>query len=382
MQPYRSPWMTEELEIFRQSVRRFFENEVVPNRRKWQQQHHIDREIWVKAAELGIIGVSIPEEFGGLGGSFAHEAVVIEEQARIADADFPFVPGAMNIPHFLLGAASREQTESWMPAIIAGEKMISVAISEPDAGTDVKMLRTSARRDGDHYVINGSKIFITLGKQADYCIVAARTGEAGARGISLIMVEPAKTPGFKVGKVLEKIGQHGIDTCELFFEDMRVPVENLLGGEEGRGFGQLMNSFLRERMAIATVGVATAERAVEMTVDYAKQRKMFEMTLWDFQNTRFKLAECRTEAHIGRVFLDSLIMKFVNGEEISSAEASMAKYWCTDKQCRIIDECLQIYGGYGYMAEYPIAQLYVDARVQRIYGGSNEIMKELIARSM
>ncbi len=227
-----------------------------------------------------------------------------------------------------------------------------------------------------------SLTFITLGHVADYCIVAARTGGPGAKGISLFMVDTRNTSGYKVSRILDKVGQHGLDTCELFFEDMRVPAENLLGGEEGRGFGQLMNVFVLERMSIAVAAVATAERAVELAIEHAKQRRMFNQTLWDFQNTRFKLVECQTDALVGRVFLDELIQKMINGEEVTPVDAARAKYWCSDMQCRVIDECVQIFGGYGYMQEYPIAQLYMDARVQRIYGGANEVLKEVIARTI
>jgi acyl-CoA dehydrogenase len=313
---------------------------------------------------------------------FAHDAVVIEEQKRICDSAFPYVPGSVNIPHFLLESATHEQLLEWMPPIVRGEKIVSVAITEPDAGSDVKTLRTSARSEGDHYVINGSKIFITLGHVSDWCMVAARTGGEGPKGISLIMVDTRHTPGFKVGRILDKVGQHGLDTCELFFEDMRVPKSNLIGGVEGTGFGQLMNVFVRERLAIATTGVAVAESAVRLAIDYAKQRKMFGKTLWDFQNTRFKMVECETQTRFARCVLDSLIDRASMGQHVDPNEAARAKWYCSDLECRVVDECVQLLGGYGYMDEYPIAQLYMDARVERIYGGSNETLKELIARSL
>lgn len=382
MKEYRSPWMNDELDMLRDTARRFFEKEVAPRAQKWRDQHHVDRDVWKMAAELGLVGISIPTEYGGQGGTFAHEAVMIEEQSRICDTSFPFVPGALNIPHFLLGTASKSQLDQWMPSIVSGAKIISVAITEPDAGTDVKTLRTTARLEGGEYVVNGSKIFITLGHVSDYCIVAARTGGEGAKGISLLMVDTRNTPGFKVGRILEKVGQHGLDTCELFFDNMRVPAENLLGGEEGRGFGQLMSVFVTERMAIAVAGVATAERAVQLTLEHAKQRKMFKQTLWDFQNTRLKLVECETAARVARIYVDSVIERMVRGEEIDSVEAARAKWWCTEMQGKVIDECVQLFGGYGYMQEYGIAQLYMDARVQRIYGGSNEVLKEVIARTL
>jgi acyl-CoA dehydrogenase len=382
MRAYRSPWMNEELDMLRATARRFFETEVLPHADTWRKQHYIDRDVWLKAGELGLLCISMPVEYGGHGGTYAHEVVVMEEQARACDTSFGFVPGAFGAPMTLFLAGTPEQNRRWMPGIARGETLLAFAATEPDAGTDVKMLRTTARRDGDHYVLNGSKIFITHGLRSNKAIVAARTGGPGAKGISLFMVEKDVSPGWRVGKVLEKVGQHGLDTCEVFLDDVRVPAENLLGGSEGRGFGDLIAGFVRERLTIAVTAVATAERAIELTVDHVKQRKMFGQSLWDFQNTRFKLAEARSEAHIARVFVDNLIQRLVADDIPGEDEAAMAKWWCTHKQGQIIDECLQLFGGYGYMAEYPIAQLYMDARVQRIYGGSNEIMKELIARQM
>lgn len=374
--------MTDELDMLRVTARRFFEEEVAPHAARFRAQHHIDREVWLKAGELGLLCMSIPQEYGGGGASFAHEVVVMEEQARICDTTFGFIPGALNGPAFFHGTASHEQLMRWMPDIASGRKMLSVCITEPDAGTDVKALRTTARRDGNAYVLNGSKTFITHGKQAELSLVAARTGASGAKGISLFMVETDKSPGFKVNRVLEKIGQNGLDTCEVFLDDLRVPAENLVGGVEGRGFGQLMDVFVRERLSIGIVGIACAERAIELTVEHAKHRKMLGQTLWDFQNTKFELAECATEARIGRVFIDALVQQIVAGVPLQPNDAMMAKWWGSTKQCEIIDRCLQLFGGYGYMSEYPIAQLYMDARVARIYGGSNETLKDLIARAL
>lgn len=381
MSHYKSPWMTEELDILRASARRFFEEDVAPNAAKARQNHHIERDVWRKAGAFGFLCMSIPEDLGGHGGSFAHEMVLIEEQCRVCDTSFGFVPGALNAPSFLVGVATPEQSRRWLPAIRDGEKMLAVCITEPDAGTDVKTLRTKAERRGDHYVINGNKIFITHGKQADQAVVAARTGGPGAKGISLFMVD-TRQPGYRVNKVLDKIGQNGLDTCEIFFDDLVVPAEDLIGGEEGRGFGQLMEVFIRERLSIGVTAVASAERAIELTLEHVKNRKMFNQTLWDFQNTRFKLAECATQIRVARTFVDDLVLRFVNGQDVTAGEASMAKWWCSEAQCKVIDECLQLFGGYGYMSEYPIAQLYMDARVQRIYGGSNEVLKELVAREM
>jgi acyl-CoA dehydrogenase len=391
--------MTDELDMLRATARRFFEDEVAPKADKFRAQHHIDRDVWIKAGELGLLCMSIPEEYGGQGATFAHEAVMIEEQARICDTTFGFIPGALNSPGFFHGTATHEQLLKWMPDIAAGKKMLCVCITEPDAGTDVKAMRATARREGDEYVLNGNKIFITLGQQADLALVAARTGPvgSGAKGISLFMVETAKnsempfalfmvetakTPGFKVNKVLDKIGQNALNTAEIFMEDARIPAENLIGGVEGKGFFQLMDVFQRERLSIGIVGIANAERAIELTIEHAKTRKMLGQTLWDFQNTKFTLAECLTEARIGRVFIDAIIKDLVDGKPLQANDAAMAKWWGSDKQCQIIDRCLQLFGGYGYICEYPIAQMYMDARVAKIYGGSNETLKDLIARTM
>jgi len=368
--------------MLRETARRFFETEVVPHDEKFQKQHHIDREVWKKAGRLGLLCMSIDEQYGGGGGHFGHEAVVIEEQAKACNSSFGFLPGALNAPHFFAGSATHEQRLKWMPGIASGDKMLSVCITEPDAGTDVKMLRTTARREGNEYVLNGSKIFITHGSQAELSLVAARTGGEGAKGISMFMVDREQSEGFQVSKVLEKIGQNGLDTCVVYLDNVRVPEENLIGGSEGRGFGQLMDVFVRERLSIGVVGVATCERAIELTLEHVKQRNMFGQTLWNFQNTRFKIAECVTKTRAARAFIDSLIHQLIENDTISSEEAAMAKWWCSELQCDVVSTCLQLFGGYGYMSEYPIAQMYMDARVAPIYGGSNEVLKELIARTL
>jgi acyl-CoA dehydrogenase len=380
---YRSPWMTEDLDMLRTTARRFVETEVVPHAARWREQKYIDKSVWLKAGELGLIGVSFPEEYGGHGGTYAHDVVIMEEQARACDTAFGYVPGAFGAPMTLLLTGTAEQIKRWLPPIVRGEKLLAFCATEPDAGTDIKMLRTSARREGDEYVINGSKMFITHGMRSELAVVAARTGGPGAKGISLFMIEKEKTQGWKVGKVLDKVGQHGLDTCEIFLDDIRVPAANLLGGVEGNGFGKMMDSFVKERMTIAVTAIASAERAIELTLAHVKNRKMFEKTLWDFQNTKFKMAECVSLARIGRVFIDSLIQRLVDGHNPPSAEeAAMAKVWCSEQQWRIVDECVQLYGGMGYMIESPIAQLFVDARIQRLYGGSNEALKEVIARKL
>lgn len=383
MQPYRSPWMNDELDALRTTARRFFEEYVAPHDEKRRREGQIDRETWRKAGELGLLAIGIPEELGGHGGTFAHEAVVMEEQARIADTSFPYVPGSVGVPYMLMKNATREQTLKWMPGLVSGDSVLALCVTEPDAGSDVKSIRSTAVRRGEEYIINGSKTFITMGSQADMAIVAARTGGPGKEGLSMFMVEDTRgTPGFNVGRRLDKVGQSAIDTHEVFFDDMRVPASNLLGGEEGKAFSGAMSGFHRERLAIALTGVATAERAVELAVDYAKQRRMFGQTLWHFQNTRYRLAECATEARIARVFIDNLICRVLDGDPLDNATSAMAKWWCTQKQCQIIDECLQFFGGNGYMLDYPIARLYADARVQKIYGGSNEVLKGIIAKAL
>jgi acyl-CoA dehydrogenase len=380
---YRSPWMTEELDMLRATARRFFETEVAPHAAQWRAQHHIDKSVWLKAGELGLVGVSFPEEYGGHGGTYAHDVVIMEEQARACDTAFGYVPGAFGAPMTLLLTGTPEQIQRWLPPIVRGEKLLAFCATEPDAGTDIKMLRTQAVREGDTWIINGSKMFITHGMRSDLAIVAARTSGPGARGISLFMIEKDKTEGWKVGKVLEKMGQHGLDTCEIYLDNIRVPHANLLGGVEGNGFGKMMDSFVKERMTIAVTAIASAERAIELTLEHVKQRKMFNQTLWDYQNTKFKMAECVSLARIGRVFIDSLILRLVDGRHPPSAEeAAMAKVWCSEQQWKIVDECVQLFGGYGYMADYPIAQFLMDARIQRIYGGSNEALKDVIARKL
>jgi acyl-CoA dehydrogenase len=382
-QGYRSPWMNEELDMLRATARRFFETEVAPKADVWRRQHHIDKSVWRKAGELGLIGVSFPEEYGGHGGTYAHDVVIMEEQARVCDTSFGYVPGAFGAPMTLLLTGTPEQIRRWMPGIVAGESLLAFCATEPNAGTDIKMLRTAARREGDEWVINGSKMFITHGLRSTHAVVAARTSGPGAKGISLFMVEKEKTDGWKVGKVLEKMGQHGLDTCEIFLDEVRVPHANLLGGVEGNGFGKMMDSFVKERLTIAVTAIASAERAIELTLEHVKNRQMFNQTLWDFQNTKFKLAECVSAARIGRVFIDSLIARLVDGSNPPSAEeAAMAKVWCSEQQWKICDECLQLFGGYGYMQDYPISHFLMDARIQRLYGGSNEVLKDVIARKL
>lgn len=378
---YRSPWMTEDLDDLRALARAFFRKEATPNQQRWADQRAVDRDFWNQAGAAGLLCISVPEAYGGGGGTFAHEAVVLEEQAFADDDAFGNSVHSGIVAHYLLAYGSEEQKRRWLPKMASGELVGAIAMTEPGAGSDLQAVATTAKRDGDHYVINGSKTFISNGTHADLVIIVARTGGAGAAGISLIVAEVADLPGFHRGRVLEKIGMKGQDTRELGFVDMRVPVANLLGSAEGQGFYQLMTQLPQERLAISVGAVAGMERAIELTLDYVKERKAFGREILKFQNTRFTLAECASEAFAARTFLDHCVGLHVDGR-LDAVTASMAKYYTTDKQYEVIDRCLQFFGGYGYMLEYPIARLYAAARVQKIYGGTNEIMKELISRAL
>ena len=377
---YQSPWMNDELRMFRKTARRFVQEEFVPHEARWREQHRVDGEAWTKAGQTGLLLTDVPEEYGGGGGTFAHEAVVFEE---LAYGGVHFGSGVHSIvAHYVLAYASEAQKKHWLPRMASGDLIGAIAMSEPSAGSDLKGIKTTATRQGDCYLIQGSKTFITNGWHASLICLAVKTDQSeGSKGISLVMVETRNLPGYRVGKTLEKVGMHGQDTCELFFDDVRVPASNLLGDLEGQGFYQMMQQLPYERLTVAVGAVAVTEQAVAITIQHCKDRRAFGKTLLEFQNTRFKLAECKTEAHIGRVFLDNCMERLMKGE-LDTATAAMAKYWLTDRQCAIIDECVQLHGGYGYMTEYPIARMWADSRVQRIYAGTNEIMKELVARSL
>ncbi|HEX8164418.1 MAG TPA: acyl-CoA dehydrogenase family protein [Beijerinckiaceae bacterium] len=367
-----------ELRLFRRTVRRFVEKEFAPHQARWREQHEPDAEAWAAAGQAGLLLPGVPEEYGGGGGTVAHEIVVAEELAR---ACIPFGSGIQCIvARYILSYGSDEQKRRWLPAMAAGELVAAIAMSEPGAGSDLSAIATTARRDGETYVINGQKTFISNGRHAGLVCLAAKTDTrvAAMKGTSMIVVETKDLAGYRVGRSLEKVGMHGQDTCELFFDDVRVPAANLLGSAEGQGFFQMMEQLPYERLAIGAAAVAAAEEAVAITARYVKERMSAGRALIEFQNTRFRLAECMTEARIGRVFLDHCVERFLAGslDEVASA---MAKYWLTEAQCRIVDECVQLHGGYGYMTEYPIARMWADSRVQRIYAGTNEIMKEMIA---
>ena len=375
--------MNEELALFRDNVQRFIDAEVLPHYQQWEKAEIFPRELWNRLGEQGLLAVDIPEAYGGHGANFLFSMVIQETFAR---ANFPSVGGPMAVhsdivAHYLLNRSSEEQRQHFLPRMVSGECVGAVAMTEPGAGSDLQGIRTSARRDGDDFLINGSKTFITNGQHCDLVIVAARTNTAvpGSRGTTLFLVE-AGTPGFQRGRNLEKIGLHASDTSELFFEDVRVPATAILGELDG-GFAVLMGELQRERLALAIGAVAGAEGMLADTVAYVRERKAFGAPLAALQNTRFKLAEAATDIRVHRAFVDECRALFMAGE-LDVATVSMAKVACTEMQGRVADTCLQLYGGYGYMREYGISRAYVDSRVQRIYGGTSEIMKELISRSV
>jgi acyl-CoA dehydrogenase len=381
MTPTASSWMSPDLEVYRDTLRRFIETEVTPHQERWAKQQHVDRALWTKAGALGALCADIPDEYGGTGGDFAHMAALFEELGAAGDTAFG-VHVHIIVAHYLLNHGTEEQKRRYLPQLASGAMIAAIAMSEPAAGSDLQGIRTRAVRDGDGYVINGSKIFISNGYLADLIVVVAKTdAAAGARGISLLLVETRNVEGFRVGRILDKVGQKGQDTCELFFDNVRVPAAAVLGGAEGKGFAQLMSELPYERTLVAIGAVAAIERALRLTLEYARERSAFGQKLIELQNVRFKLAEIKTYAVVARTFVDRCIVQVMDGT-LDTATASMAKWYLTDLQCKVVDECVQIFGGYGYMLEYPIARMYVDARVQPIYGGTNEIMKEIIARSL
>ena len=373
---------TEDLTIFRESARRFFEKECAPHTLRWEDNGIVDRDVWNKAGAAGILCPSMPEQYGGAGGTFAHDKVVIEEMVRSGTVGLGTSVHSSIVAPYIVTYGSEEQKKRWLPRMASGEMVTAIAMTEPGTGSDLQGIKTNARLDGNHYVINGSKTFITNGQHATLVFVACKTDpKLGAKGVSLIAVETDEVTGFKRGRNLEKVGGHAQDTSELFFDDVRVPTSNLLGRNEGMGFAQLMQQLPQERLIIAIQGVAAMERAVELTADYVKTRKAFGKALIEFQNTRFKLAEAKTKAVVARVFLENCTEQLLRGE-LTVETAAMSKWWTSQMQCEVMDELLQLYGGYGYMREYPISRMWTDSRVQKIYGGTNEIMKELIGRGL
>jgi acyl-CoA dehydrogenase len=366
--------------MFRDAVRRFMEQEVVPHHDRWEEQGFVDREVWQKAGANGLLCATMPEAYGGAGADKLYSIVVMEETARVNATGLGFGLHSEIVAPYILHYGSEDQKRRFLPKMASGEAIGAIAMSEPAAGSDLQGVKTTATRRGDAYVLNGSKTFITNGWHADVVIVVAKTNpKAGAKGTSLLLVERGMK-GFEKGKRLKKVGMKAQDTSELFFDNVEVPVTNLLGNEN-EGFAYLMQELPWERLQIAIGAVENAQAAIDWTSDYVKERKVFGTTVSTFQNTRFKLAELQTEVQIARVFVDKCIELLMAGQ-LDTATASMAKYWCSDLQCKVIDECVQLHGGYGYMWEYPIARAFADARVQRIYGGTNEIMKEVITRAM
>ncbi|MEQ8500368.1 MAG: acyl-CoA dehydrogenase family protein [Sneathiellaceae bacterium] len=375
-----APWMNEELRLLRDSAGKFFTREFAPRMERWIDQGMVDRDAWTTAGAAGLLCASIPEEYGGGGGTYAHEAVIVQEQVCAGVVGFGNSVHSGIVAHYLLSFGTEEQKRHWLPRMASGETVAAIAMSEPGAGSDLQNIKTTARKDGNHYVINGQKTFISNGQHADLVVTVCKTDPSlGAKGTSLILVDTNAVDGFRRGRNLAKLGQKAADTSELFFDDVRVPQTSLLGLEEGRGFGQLMNQLPWERLIIALRCATQMQHAVDLTLDYVRDRKAFGKAIFEFQNTRFKLAECQTVATVAKTFTDDCMVKLLAGE-LDGRTAAMAKWWVSDQQSKLIDECLQLHGGYGYMLEYPIARMYADSRVDRIYGGSNEIMKELVAR--
>jgi acyl-CoA dehydrogenase len=380
---YVSEWMTDELRALRDVAREFFEREAAPLMAKWSEQRFVDREFWVKAGSLGLLCPTVPEEYGGPGGNIFHQVAITEEQSRVLEKGWGNNVHSGVVTDYILRYGSEEQRRRWLPSMVTGTLIGAIAMTEPGAGSDVRAMTGRARRDGDEYVIDANKTFITNGQTADLVIVAVKlenpaVAPADQKAITLFAVEADKAEGFQRGAPLRKIGQHAADTSELFFNGCRVPVANRIG-DEGAGFPALMNQMPQERLILAVNAVAQTEKAVRLTLEYTKERKVFGKPLYEQQNTRFVLAECATLAKAARLFVDHCIAAHARGE-LDNATAAMAKWWLSDVQCKVLDDCVQLFGGYGYMEEYPIARMYADSRVQKVYGGANEIMKEIIAR--
>ena len=373
---------TAEHEIFREQVRRFFETECVPHQDKWAEAGIAPRSIWKRAGELGFLCPRVSTKFGGAGADVLYSVILLDEQAR-AGAIAPVMSLHSDVvAPYIERYGTEAQKQQFLPRMATGAYVGAIGMTEPGAGSDLQAIATSARREGGDYVLRGQKTFITNGHCADLIIVAAKTDPSAAgRGISLFLLETKDAKGFARGRNLEKLGQKASDTAELFFEDMRLPASALLGEAEGRGFAQLMDRLVEERLMTAVAACGFIERAIEITVEYTRERKAFGQRVLDFQNTRFRLAEAKTEAAVLRVFLERCILEFTRGE-LDAPTAAALKWWATEQQCSIVDDCVQLHGGYGYILDYPIARMWLDSRVSKIYGGSNEIMKEIIGRAL
>ncbi|MCI5045898.1 MAG: acyl-CoA dehydrogenase family protein [Aquisalinus sp.] len=375
-------WKTDDIVLFEDEVAKFCKRELTPHVEKWREQGCVDRSAWNKAGENGLLCISMPEEYGGAGGTFAHEQIFIEQMVLTGVEGFGASLHNCIVAPYIEHYGTEEQKQRWLPKMATGELVAAIAMTEPGTGSDLQSVKTTAIKEGNQYVINGQKTFITNGQTANLIIVVAKTdpGE-GAKGVSLMVVETDEVDGFERGRNLKKLGNKAQDTSELFFSDVKIPTANLLGTDEGQGFFQLMQQLPQERHQIAVQGMAAIERALELTIDYVKEREAFGRPVFAFQNTQFKLAECKAKATMARVFVDHCTERLIAGN-LDAVTASMSKMLLSDLENEIIDECLQLFGGYGYMDEYPISRMYADSRVQRIYGGTNEIMKLLIARSI
>ena len=378
----RPAWMSEDVVLLEEQARRFMQSEFTPHLDRWNQQGIYEREVWTKAGAAGLLCAAMPEQYGGAGGTFAHEAVINREISLCGFDSFGAPLHSGIVAPYILHYGTEEQKQRWLPRLATGELVGAIAMTEPGTGSDLQGVRTTARRSGNGYVLNGAKTFITNGQHADLIIVVAKTDPTEkAKGVSLMVVETAEAAGFRRGRKLKKLGLDAADTSELFFEDVALPASSLLGTEEGQGFAQLMRELPQERLIVAIHAMAMMERALDLTIAYTKERQAFGRKIIEFQNSQFVLAECKTEATVAKVFLDHCIAQHLDGK-LDTSTASMAKYWHTDLLGKITDRCLQLFGGYGYMDEYPISRLYRDARVMRIYAGTNEIMKLLIARGL